>query len=290
MAKVQKGEQTHHKPRALPIRYVIAFFVFLAFLMLGAVTAYGFLYGHWYHQPMLAVARVIPIPAAKVDDQTVRYRDVAELALVAEWQEREGPFEEAMDTMIDRALMKQLAHEIGTGVSQEDLEAYKIDQEEIQDLLGEMNWTIEDYREYVVEPLLLYQAVDREIVNSREYQTIALAEMESIVENIELGVSFTDLAVQYSEHESSILGGDLGYVERDDFADGMEDIFDLEVGEVTDILEWENYFVVAEVYDVLEEEGERTMVGVRMIAIEKDDLSVIFDEYKKDADIQFLLR
>ncbi|MFH1766912.1 MAG: peptidylprolyl isomerase [Patescibacteria group bacterium] len=290
MSKVLHGSETHHQRRALPIRYVVAFFIFLALILSALILVWGFMFAHWTGSGARTISAVIHFPAARVNSRPVSYHDVAELALVAELQGKEDPFFTALETTIDRKIMIQLASEIGTGISEEELRSYPLDQADIDELLAEVDWTVDDYRHYVIEPLLLYQTVDRDIKKSKEHQTIALAEMQSIIENIELGVSFADLALQYSEHSSYAVGGDLGYLQRGDFADGMDFIFDMDIGEVTDVLEWEDYFVVAMVYDVAEEGGERSSVGVRMIAIEKDDLSVIFDEYKKEQEVKIFTR
>ncbi len=290
MSKILHGEEKHHHRRPLPAKYIIAFFVLIVLLMGSLIVVWGFLFAHWTNVSARTISGLLPIPAAKVDDMIVSYHDVAELTQAAIWEEEDEPFTQSLETMVDRTIMKKLAKDIGTGISQEELAAYEVNETEVADLLKATDWTIEDYRKYVVEPLLLYQAVDREIKNAGEFQTAARARLQDIVDNINLGVSFSDLALQYSEHSSYTSGGDLGYLERDDFADGLEFIFDYDVDQVTGIVEWEDYFVVAKVYDVLEDESGRNAVGVRMIAIKKDDLSVVFDEYKKQQEIKIFLR
>ena len=215
MTVVPRGEKTHHKSRPISVKYVIAFFIFIGFAACVAILAYGFLYGHWYKGAMRTFAK-LPIPAAQVDGQKIWYKDVVELAAIAEIQDEDVPFDSALETLIDRAYMRSLAADLNTGVAQEKLDSYPLDQEELASLLESAKWTIDDYRNYVIEPLLLYQAVDEEIKDSSKHQTIALAKLESIIENIELGVSFVDLAVQYSEHPSYAIGGDLGFLEIDD--------------------------------------------------------------------------
>lgn len=288
MTVVPRGEKSHHKKRALPLRYVIVFLLLVGFFGVTLVLAYGFIFGHWYKGIMRTLA-YIPVPVAEVGGQKILYKDVVELAVVAEHQQKEDPFVQALETLTDRAYMRSLADELGTGVSQEELASYSLDQDQLNEFLNSVKWSLDDYRHYVIEPLLLYQAVGEEVLNSSKHQTVVLAEMENIQENIERGISFTDLAIQYSEHPSASIGGDLGYLAPDQDSE-LYSAMQMDIGEISGILDIDEFYMIATVYDVLENENGDKTVGIQVIALKKDDLSVIFSEYKKGKKVTLYIR
>lgn len=294
MTKIQRGvEHIKYKKRKLPIKYTVLFFVLVLFFV-GTFSLYlGFYKSHWHNGFARSIVSVVPLPVASVEGETVWYKEVIELSLIFDFQDDsnhlEDAFDKALEIAIDRRHLEQLADDLSVSILESDVLNYEIKNE--NEFLTKIGWSEKDYRKYIVRPLLISQAVESTAYSSLEHQKIAHAEIESIKENVDLGVSFIDLAKQYSDDSSSVLGGDVGYFKKSDFGEGLESIFDLEVGEVSEILEAEEYFVIAKVYDViLDENKERDQVGVYIITVDKNDLSVVLEEYKKGREVKIFVK
>lgn len=294
MSVIPKGAEKQLPKRSIPVSYILAFFVFCLSVALIGIFLFGFYVGHWYQGPARTIAQIVPLPAASVEGDVIKYIEVVELAAVLDLAEETDilstPFDRALEMLIDRRHLEHLAEELDVQIYQEDIDAYDLSTQEIQDFLTQVHWAEDDYRRYVVEPLLLSQALEEAVYDHREYQGVALAEIESIVENIGFGISFIDLAKQYSDDPTAVIGGDAGYFTLDELEPGLEPAFGLELEEVSDILETHDYFALAQPYDEIIEDEERVKVGLRLITIDKNDLDVALEEYKKGRTVKIYLK
>ncbi|MCH8049165.1 peptidylprolyl isomerase [Patescibacteria group bacterium] len=224
----------------------------------------------------------------------VWYRDVVEIAAVLEQSNREGifsdPWDHALQIAIERKHTKHLVRELDSFVGQAEVASYPIDEEDLTDFLQDVGWTVDDYRHYIVQPLLLSQKAEKAVYASDLYQRNARNRIEMIQEKIELGVSFTDLAKQHSEDLSASFGGDIGYVTADELDQGLESIFDLEAGKISDILEGPTYFAIVYVYDLVEIDEEEVQAGIQIITVNKDGLAEALVDYSADKKVVFFVR
>ena len=108
--------------------------------------------------------------------------------------------------------------------------------------------------------------------------------------DLEIGISFSDIANQYSEDSSAAYNGDIGYFRRSDLPVGLEKVFDVPLNEPTEIIETTDGFVIAMVYDVVEADGERQEVAVRIIKARKATLAEVLDEYSKLHQAWYIVR
>lgn len=262
--------------------------------MVGLVFGLGLLVkgiymDHWTNGPVRTFTKIIPIPAASVNGEMIYYDDVAELATLTAATDvsEEDPFAVALEVAIRRKHMEQLAAEFGIDGDQLLKESDEtIDQELIQDL----GWSEKMYRRHILRPLLIAQALEQEVYTSAEYQEPAHQRMEGIVNNIELGINFTDLAIQYSEGGAAPAGGDIGYVTRDELEEGLRPLFDLDADEYSDILEADTFFAVGYVYDVIEVLGEKEQIGAQIITINKQTLAEALEEYIPQQEVKVFVR
>ncbi|MFH1712208.1 MAG: peptidylprolyl isomerase [Patescibacteria group bacterium] len=296
MTTIPKGEgrKSWNRPK-LRTSHAIAFFILIVVVGGLLFSAFGFYFIHWRGDLARQVSHFLPLPAASVEGDKILYRDIAELAVLLEQSNGDGifndPWDEALELAIKRKHTEHLAQEMQVFIGSQTIADYKLDEAEIADLLTAIDWTSDDYRKYIVGPLLLSQKLEQAVFDSQIYQESAYDRAELIMDNIELGISFTDLARQYSQDLSSSLGGDFGYVTMADLDEGLEDIFDLEAGETSDILEGPEYFAIAYVYDVVpNQEDGGILVGLQLITVNKNGLSYALSQYMTDREVIFYVR
>ena len=109
-----------------------------------------------------------------------------------------------------------------------------------------------------------------------------------MVSLFESGITFDDLAVQYSEIASGQFGGDAGYVCIDDLDEEMKGVWMREVDQISEVIELEDRFVVAAAYDLVESEDTEacTQIGWQKIVLYKNTLSDLLADYKDSAVIK----
>lgn len=262
--------------------HLVAFFVFLAIFFSVMAGGYGLYIAHWTGPLARWITGILPLPAATVAERVVYYEDVLAIQDVLG---DEADWNDALRVMVHRATIENLAAELNVVVEQEAIDDFD-PEGDVEQFLSSTNWTQQELNKYIVQPLLLEQELEAAIYASRDYQADALNRLRLVEENIELGVDFGDLALQHSEDISASLEGDLGYVTLDELDSGLEEIFELEYGEVSEILEAETYFAIAQVYDIVESGGEE-LRGVQLITINKDSLASVLDQYAESQTVKY---
>jgi parvulin-like peptidyl-prolyl isomerase len=110
--------------------------------------------------------------------------------------------------------------------------------------------------------------------------------MEHVISLINMGIVFADLAKQYSQIASSQFGGDIGYLKQDELDEGLNALWDYNVNQNSGIIELSDRFIIAKVYDVVENEGVREQIGIQMIVMYKNGLQEVLGEEKQNANIK----
>lgn len=290
MSKVPRMRKSASKdaPR-LSFFHILSLILLIGIIFGLGVLVKGVYRDHWTSGSVRALTKIVPVPAASVNGEMVFYDDVAALSALTEAtdDDEEDPFAAALEVAIRRKHVEQFAEQFGIDGDQLLKESTeKVDQE----LLQQLGWSEKMYRRHILRPLLIAQALEREIYASEVYQRPARQRMEGIVNDIELGVDFTDLAIQHSEGGAAPAGGDIGYVKRDELDQGLEDLFDLEVEKYSDILESDTYFAVGYAYDAIEVEEEREQVGLQIITINKQTLAEALEAYIPEQEVKVFVR
>ncbi len=261
-------------------------FSFLNFLILVIVLliigSVFFVYNQIYSQHTnteftRSIANVLPLPAGSVNGDLFWYEEVFAFDSLAQIEEPdEDHFGSAIDAIVRQKIIGQIAGELG--VSIDSIETG-------EDQWSQYSWTQEQYEDYVLEPLALSTAVDEAIYDSDKHQQSVIDELGHVLSLYESGVSFEDLAIQYSETAAGQFGGDVGYVCVDELDDGLEGGWVNEIDIISDIIELEDRFVVAMTYDQIESEDEEacTQIGLQMIVLYKNTLADVLIEYKEAA-------
>lgn len=264
----------------LSLLAAIGFFIFIAFAIM-----------HWRSGFGRTLSHVVPFPAAVVGGEVVWYSEVVELSSVLDQfsddSKLSDSFDRAMTLVVRRRYIEELAKELGVTV--DDGEIIVPDQA-LRDFMASSGWNDADYLHYVARPLLLAQKTELALQSSDQYQEIARRKLDIVQADLEIGISFSDIANQYSEDSSAAYNGDIGYFRRADLPVGLEQVFDVPLNEPTDIIETADGFVVAMVYDVVEADGERQEVAVRIIKARKATLAEVLDEYSKSRGAWYIVR
>lgn len=230
---------------------------------------------HVVRGPFMAITRVLPIPIGKVDGYTLRYADTALHARVLGIEALPGPFDLGVESAGDVLRLRKIFEDAGivflgtsapTELDRLVMDRYALSEREWRVVFGERTARIAQ--------------LSREMKTNAILQASARRETESLVELLESGVAFSDLAREFSIHESSVLGGSLGQETlltlKDELlpvdADALERA--LRSGELS-VLDSEKGFIILRSESVGDD-----LYEVSIIMTPKDDLQTIVDRYR----------
>lgn len=128
-----------------------------------------------------------------------------------------------------------------------------------------------EQRKYIEDPLLRIRSADllrNEMLPSQEMR------LQNVLEKIELGMPFADIARYFSEDRSAMNGGDLGVFLVSELPVWAQDVAIMEVGEIRSDFMGADAFWVLKVVDA-GGEGAEAWVQIRGIAINKPTLGAV---------------
>jgi len=274
---------TYRKP--IPRSYLVVFFSLVLFFVTFSYALFGFYLEHWYAGPARIAARVLPLPAALIEGEVLWYEDISEFANVFEVSGKDvgtditDPFQSGLERASRNIHLEHFATKLGIEVTKAELENYEIVDESFELFLESVGWNEKRYRSYVVRSLLLAQKLEAEVLSNAEYQTKVYAEMENVLQDIELGLSFDDVAIQSSEDVSAEIGGYSGFFTKEDLPEGLQSAFSLDLYEVSDILETEEAFYVVRPYEIVGFGEDRLQIALQIIVRNKQLLAPALDAF-----------
>ena len=297
MSAVDKKALRHEMYRKkLPRSYIVVFFVLVFLFTTISYVLLGFYVEHWYTGPARTVARVVPLPAVIVQNDIVWYSEVSEFANVfslakdeAEF-EIDDPFGSALKRTVSNTHLAHFAQTLDVEVTRSELLAYEIDEPDLEAFLKEIGWNEMQYRRFIVAPLLLAQKTEDVVFHDVAYQSVSLEKMHNVEQDLALGISFDDLAIQYSEDVSGPSGGYLGFYTLDQMPEGLEEVFDADVGVPSGVLETNGSFVIARVHDEFLAGGEREQVSLQIISVKKTGLATALEAYAETQRVIYMVR
>lgn len=183
----------------------------------------------------LGVASVLRLPAAKINDQTVYYTDFAnDLRAISTLRDydRAHPSnansaanltdqqlsDQVLIRMINNVLVGDKAKEMGIIVDANDLKDVQdqlkqrfttLDEAE-KGLKEHYGWTLAQYEDRVVRPLILQNKISEKITTDIPAREAIKVQAQSILDQIKGGASFEDMAKKYGQDGTAPSGGDLG--------------------------------------------------------------------------------
>jgi len=114
--------------------------------------------------------------------------------------------------------------------------------------------------------------------------------MHKILNDLDSGFNFTDLAMTRSDDLSAPSGGDTGYFTKDELPALYKDMFEAELGTVSPILEAEDFYSIAKVVDISGDPNERARVALQVITVNKTGMLPAFTKFKEQSKIKFFVR
>lgn len=262
----------------------------IIFAVYGFFVQVFFLF-HFIHGPALFLSRFIIVPTALVTAsdaaprESLSYSTTLQLARGAEAfdlsdqeatdKDAPKPFDEGLRIGVHRLYVEQLADELGVEVPASEVAAYQVDESAIATGLQEAKWSVEQYRKYIVAPLLLLQKAELAVYSNDDSQLPAKEELESLVAKVEEGIPFSDVALYFSQDPAtSQLGGSFELMATDEIPDWLAAAANLAEGERSQILSGEDAYWVVQVAG-RETIGEQEFIQFRGIAVKKMSLGEI---------------
>ncbi len=277
MARVHKTKRREKHPGKRLLHSLIIMGI-LAIVYGGGWIVDGFKSQYWHHGIARVVAGAVPFPAASINGESIKYGDVAEMANYFEiviGVHQDQSFLQGLEYLKRLAYMEQLATEL-------QIETSAAQEFESLAYLGELGWSKKDHEKYIEYPHGLQIALEEEVMQSEEYQAEAIGRVVAIQSDLDVGFEFSGVATQRSAHLSAQNGGDIGYFELGDLPEGYESLVELEVDQVSEILQTETYFFIAYVYDYVE--ADEPQIGIKIITVDKQGLSSALNELMEESE------
>jgi parvulin-like peptidyl-prolyl isomerase len=226
--------------------------------------------------PLAAIVNGEPITMADFERQMANY----EASMTANGEDSASPEgqeslaqarQSVLNWMIEQRLIVQAASEMGIEVTDGDVDAViddlvaDIGQEAFDERLEREGLTLEEMRAQLKVQLLASRMAERVVedvpdgalhVNARHIVVDSEAEAQRLLEQIRAGADFAALAREYSQDTfTRERGGDLGYFPRGILTSKkVEDVaFELQPGQVSDVIESELGYHIVQVLDRVEE-------------------------------------
>lgn len=277
-----------------PARRLIALVVGFGVLIGLALAAYEvFFVWHMHQGIMRTIARVVPLPVIMIDNRVVWYRELSERANVLETTaglEPEDAFDQARVLAEQRAMLRSLAAKFDVDIPVRDAREYLEANPDLARSFAEEGWRQRDLLRFVIQPLLLGQKLEPLVLADTDLQSEARLRAEKIVEKIDAGVRFADLAIHYSEGSTATGGGSLGAIELTSLPLFWQPtIRGVTLGETTPVLEGDDAFWIFYIAgEVITAEGVETRL-LSAIEIKKDLLGTIVARQVATARVRTLL-
>ena len=259
---------------------VLVFFCYLAFCEFFFIT-------HAMNGVFRSAASLVFIPAARIDGQSVSYKKVIELAHgmrgFANISDKSEAFDEALQVSVYRLAINKLADELDVTVSDDELVAYPVSAADIASGLETAKWDEQDYRKYIVMPLLLAQKTETAVSGNDTYQAEALDTMESLRKKLAQGMPLADVAQNFSQDPSALSRGDLGIMSMAVLPNWMQPAVTLEVGDISGVLSAPDaYWTLTLIEFFPSAVPEQAAIHFRGIAVKKKSFGAIVGDVRAE--------
>lgn len=263
------SKKTSKKKTTTPL--VLGIFVILVAFIVGAFAIVKFEIRNQSEHPfVLSVARATGAPAAKINDDIIRYDDyIADLETLRSFFDenpeqlidttREDIPKQVMTRLLINEVVRQVADTFEISVSDEELESGLQEMEDqlgtednIEDVVKEtFGWDFDLYVNRVVRPLLLQIKLQDAFSDQVSASHILFAadpedpevyeeirsEAEAVLERAKAGEDFAALAAEYGSDGTKDVGGELGWFGKGVMVPEFEAVaFTLAPGHIADQL------------------------------------------------------
>lgn len=230
------------------------------------------------------VAKVLRLPALKVDDEVVRYSDyIDDMRAISKLQAYDkstggataGLTEEQMSDqvlwrLVNTIVVNKLAKNLNITVEQKDIDElkkqmisqFKDEAEAEQELTKRYGWTMKVYEEKVIGPYILQSKLAEKFDTDVALREETMVRAQKVLDEIKAGANFEEMAKKYSEDATAENGGDLGWFGKGDMVPQFEEAaFAGKEGEVIPELVETSFG-----YHIIRVDGKRTEKGVEQVS------------------------
>lgn len=248
------------------------------------------------------LSKVFPYPAIVVGDDSITFNEfLSEYDALTKYFEESDPegmppediLEVAIaDTIVNKLAVRQIATDYGVEIDVDQVEAYYQDlvstQESEEAFLETVDesygWTIDEFRERIIESIVLTLQMSDVILEDEESQAERRALIEEAYSRVVEGEVFEVVAFDVHSGFSGI-ESDLGYVNSSIIPDTWFSAVDaLEDGEMTEVLELPEGFAIFKLVDKIIA-GEETQLHLLTITVPKVTLEDVLAEYLETVEV-----
>lgn len=285
MTVVWHHEHRVHERHVAPERSRIVLWILGAVLVLSVVVGGGwFFWKGWRSGSLPAIVeRTLFVPVGYEDGHLLWFPGVARLARgIAAADNRttisEADYAQAIDALVRRHALEDIALEEDVSVSDEDVSSAVEWTEDIQSFKTLAGWSDGEYLNYIQRSFVLSTAVQDAILASEAYQAKARERMADLQSKLVLGIAFEDVAKEYSEDPGTAqIKGSFGYVLPSEVDAAFAPVFSLPPKTLSDVITTADaYWVLRTEDSVTDESGTRYLL--RGIAVKKGTLADILDD------------
>ncbi len=241
------------------------FFGFVGFLALAFIIALAIASYRVYSKVVtdnftVTVARILRLPAMKVNGKIVFYTDyVADLKAISAMRAYdktrggsgasltdEAMSDQVLFRLVNNLLVAGAARQFGLTVEDKDIAEVKSQilstqfaslAEADKALTERYGWNLATYEIRVIRPFILQNKLAEKIKNDPATRAAVKAQAETVLDQIKSGDDFSALAKQYGQDSTADKGGDLGWFGQGEMVPQFEAaVFALKKGELSQIL------------------------------------------------------
>jgi len=293
----------------------------LGILIVGGLGTFGvgIYVFHWDNAATLAVTSVLPYPAAMVNTSVVGYHDYLRVASAlrknaaaqaAQFGDSVQTFDDAearqnaLDQLVSTAMLHRVAQQRGLTVTPAEIDAmiasvvrdYGTEAVFDQTVREFYDWDRAEFTRYVLEPLLLRQALHKDISqdDSLAENVEAKTTIEQAKTRLDGGEDFATVATDLSDDISSSAGGDLGFQRLDVFPSQtfIDAVRALEVGQTSAVIQTEFGYHIVKLEEKVADAGgvtENDTYRLRHIMAETVSAEAWLDAQTRNATIRYFV-
>lgn len=211
----------------------------------------------------LTVAKVLSLPAVKVQDKKILYTDyIQDLSAIRVMQSydksqrdsgvaaertpgadltEQQMTDQVLWRLVNNLLVDEAAKKYDVKVEDQDVENlkkemlqnFKDESELDQELQKRYGWTLANYENKVIRPFILQSKLAQKIQSDPDMKEPLRVQAQQVLDQVKNGGDFAALAKQYSSDGSAQSGGDLGWFPKGQMVQEFEQAaFSLKKGEV----------------------------------------------------------
>ncbi len=275
----------HFPARKRTLRRIgVGVFCIVGTLVIGLYTA------PLGHPLTIALARLLPFPAAQVGRTSISIRDVLrrQRAVKQALSVEDVSVEDILRTLISERLVHRIRKQYRISVPASDVDALITSQIATMDspetfeenIRRQFHWSLARYKKEVLQPYTEARRVEEAIRNSKDIQRSKRDRILQAQKRLEAGDAFDAVVFSYSEDFSSVRNGDIGWWNVEDLPKTwLPAATVLEPGTISPIIEDERRFVLLRINEQKEETGR---VYLSAVIVQKKTLAdMLVDEAKK---------